>query len=167
MGAGLLVYHAVRLKEEGKSLSEIASWVEDNCQRALHFFSVDSLAHLRRTGRLSAVTATLGSILDLKPILNVNRAGKIVAFDKVKGRKKVVRALADQTEKNFVDDDVCRYLAVVLHGDNLEQGTLLKEELEKRLEFDRVVLQDVGPVIGSHCGPGVMAVLLMGKPREN
>ncbi|MGI6664056.1 MAG: DegV family protein [Christensenellaceae bacterium] len=165
MGSGLLVYHAVMLKEQGKSLDEILAWLNENRQRSLHFFSVDSLAHLRKTGRLSAVNATLGSILDLKPILTVTKEGKIVAFDKVKGRKRVVKALADLAEENYVDDDICKELCVVCHGNNPGQALLLKNELERRLDFKEVWFLDVGPVIGSHCGPGVMALLMMGKER--
>ena len=165
MGAGLLVYHAVKLKEEGKSFDEIVEWVEKNKMRTLHFFSVDSLNYLKRTGRLSAVTATIGSILDLKPILTLTREGQIVAFDKVKGRKKVVKYLADKVSENAVDDDIFRELCVVYNADNVEQATALKEELERRFQFKNLWFMDVGPVIGCHCGPGTMAVLIMGKER--
>lgn len=166
MGAGLLVYHAVKLKEEGKSFDEIQEWVENNRQRSLHFFSVDSLMHLKRTGRLSAVTATLGTMLDLKPILTLKKDGSIVAFEKIKGRKKVVKFLGDLAAKNYVDDDICKELVVVCHGDNLEQAEALKEEIASKLAFKNFWLVDVGPVIGGHCGPGVLAVLMMGKERE-
>lgn len=166
MGSGLLVYHAVMQKEAGKSLDEILAWVSENIQRSLHFFSVDSLVQLRRTGRLSAVQATLGTMLDLKPILTVNKEGKIIAFEKVKGRKRVIKTLADLVEKNYVDDDVCKELCVVCHGNNEAQAMQLKEEIEKRANFKNIWFMDVGPVIGSHAGNGVMAVLMMGKPRE-
>ncbi len=166
MGAGILVYHAVKLKEEGKSFDEIKEWVEANRLRSLHFFSVDSLMHLKRTGRLSTVTATLGTMLDLKPILTLTKDGRVVAFDKIKGRKKVVKYLADLAVKNYVDDDICKELLVVCHGDNMEQAEALKEEIGSRLEFKNIWLVDVGPVIGGHAGPGVVAFLMMGKERE-
>lgn len=166
MGAGLLVYHAVKQKEAGRSLDEIRQWLLDNRMRSLHFFSVDSLNYLKKTGRVSAVTATLGTMLDLKPILTVTREGKIVAFDKVKGRKKVVKYLADTVEKNYVEDDICKELMVVCHADNKEQAEALKAAIEERLDFKEIWLVDVGPVIGCHCGPGTMAFLMMGKERE-
>lgn len=166
MGAGLLVYHAVKLKKEGKSFDEIVDWLEEKKMRSLHFFSVDSLKHLQRTGRLSAVTATIGSILDLKPVLTLTREGKIVAFDKVKGRKKVVKYLADLAEKCYVDDDICKELVVVYHADSEEQGHALEQELRERLDIKNVWFMDVGPVIGCHCGPGTLAFLMMGKERE-
>jgi len=165
MGAGLLVYHAVKLQEEGKSFDEIAGFVKSNRMRSLHFFSVDSLKYLQHTGRLSAVTATIGSILDLKPILTLTQKGKIVAFDKVKGRKKVVKYLADLAAENYVDDDLCKELLVICHGDNFEQAKALEAEITGRLEFKNVWFLDIGPVIGCHCGPGVMAFLMMGKER--
>ena len=165
MGAGLLVYHAVKLKKEGKSFDEIVDWLEKNKTRSLHFFTVDSLMHLKRTGRLSALTATVGSILDLKPVLTLTRDGRIVAFDKVKGRKKVVKYLAEKVAENYMDDDESRELAVVCHGDNPEQAELLRQEIEKRFQFKNLWFMDVGPVIGCHAGPGVLAVLILGKER--
>ena len=78
--------------------------MEKNKRRSLHFFSVDSLMYLKKTGRLSGITATMGTILDLKPILNLTKEGKIVAFDKVKGSKKVVKYLADMIRKQNQDN---------------------------------------------------------------
>lgn len=166
MGAGLLVYHAVRLKEQGAQFDEIVQWVEDNKMNALHYFSVDDLMHLKRTGRLSAVTATLGSILDLKPILTLSKEGKVVAFEKVKGRRKVVKYFLDRIEQELTDDPAYRELCVVCHGDNLEQARLLEQEIKERFNFKQVWFMDVGPVIGCHTGPGVIALLFMGKPRQ-
>jgi DegV family protein with EDD domain len=156
----------MNVADVGKSFEEIADWVTKSRSRSLHFFSVDSLKYLQRTGRLSSVTATIGSILDLKPILTLTKKGKIVAFDKVKGRKKVVKYLADLAESNYIDDALCKELLVICHGDNFEQAKALEEEITGRLEFKNVWLLDVGPVIGSHCGPGVMAFLMMGKERS-
>ena len=166
MGAGLLVYHAVKQKKEGKSMTEILAWLEKNKTRSLHYFTVDSLMYLKRTGRLSAMTATIGSILDLKPVLTLTRSGKIVAFDKVKGRRKVVKYLLDKVAENKMDDEESMELAIVCHGDNPEQAQLLKEEMEARFHYKHLWFLDVGPVIGCHAGPGVMAVLILGKERE-
>lgn len=164
MGSGLLVCHAQKMKEQGASLDEIKEWVEQHKLNALHFFSVDSLKHLQRTGRLSAVLSVMGSLLDLKPILTVTKEGKVVSFDKVKGRKKVIRYLADLAEKNY-DPEISAELAVVCHADNLEQAQALKEEMQKRMKFDEIWLLDIGPVIGVHAGPGALAMLMLGKER--
>lgn len=165
MGAGMLVYHAVRLKKEGKNMDEIAAWLEENKTRSLHFFTVDSLQHLKRTGRLSTTKATLGTILDLKPVLMLNKEGKIIAYDKVKGRKRVVSYLVGKIEENLEDDEVSKDLCVVVHGDNLETAQAIEKQIKERFDFKHVWLEDVGPVIGIHAGPGVVAVLFMGKER--
>ena len=112
------------------------------------------------------MTATIGSILDLKPVLTLTRSGKIVAFDKVKGRRKVVKYLLDKVAENKMDDEESMELAIVCHGDNPEQAQLLKEEMEARFHYKHLWFLDVGPVIGCHAGPGVMAVLILGKERE-
>ncbi len=165
MGAGMLVYHAAFMRENGKSLDEVKDWVEANKLHLLHFFSVDDLNYLKKTGRVSAISATLGTMLDLKPILCVTKEGKIVAYDKVKGRKKLIKKLAELTEENYLDTDEGRELMVIMHGDNVDMAEALKEEILKRVSFNNVWIQHVGPVIGSHCGPGVMAVLMLGKER--
>ena len=138
MGAGILVYHAVRLKKEGKSMEEIAAWLEANKCRSLHFFTVDSLQHLKRTGRLSSTKAALGTILDLKPVLYLTREGRIIAFDKVKGRRKVVSYFIEKIEENLTDDEVSHDLIVVCHGDNLEAAETIKKEIEDRFDFKPV-----------------------------
>ena len=165
-GIGLLLGRASDDRKAGLNLDQTYASLERDRDNLCEFFTVDDLMFLRRTGRLSGVTATLGTMLDLKPILTVTREGKIVAFDKVKGRKKVVKYLADTVEKNYVDDDICKELMVVCHADNKEQAEALKAAIEERLDFKEIWLVDVGPVIGSHCGPGTMAFLMMGKERE-
>ena len=166
MGAGLLVYHAAKMKEQGKSLDEIKDWVENNKLKALHFFSVDDLKYLKKTGRVSAVSATLGTMLDIKPVLVLTREGKIVANEKVKGRKKLIKFLTDKIVKNYEDNEIGRDLLVIIYGDNREQAEELRDSILKEVHFENVWMQHVGPVIGCHCGPSVMACLIMGHERE-
>lgn len=167
MGAGILVYHAVMQKEAGKSLDEIRDWLEANKTRLNHYFTVDSLQYLRKTGRLGAVTATLGTILDLKPVLTLKRDGSIVAFDKVKGRKQVVKYLLNKVEENALDDPDSRELFVVCHGDNPEPAYAIEQYVKEHYHYNNVWCVDVGPVIGCHAGPGVLAVLMLGKERAD
>lgn len=164
MGAGMLVYHAAKLKSS-MSLDELKDWVEQNKDHALHFFTVDSLDYLKKTGRLSATKATLGSILDLKPVLMLSREGKVVAFDKVKGKRRVAKYLANCVQENVLDTPLSRDLLVVCHGDNEEQARMVQEEIEKITKFEHIWFMDVGPVIGCHAGPGVIGVLMMGKEK--
>ncbi len=164
MGQGLLVMHAVNLKEQGRSFEEIYEWQEKHKLNMRHFFTVDSLQYLKHTGRLSAVQATLGSILDLKPVLTIIKDGSIVVYEKVKGRKKVVSYLAQEVKNNMVQTDCFTDYCAVLHGSNPEMAQKLKAEIDD-FGFKEVLLLDVGPVIGTHAGPGVLAVVMLGKER--
>ncbi len=164
MGLGLLVMWAVKMKNEGRSFDEIWEWQEEHKLNARHFFTVDDLKYLKRTGRLSAVQATLGSILDLKPVLTLVKDGSIVAYEKIKGKKKVVSYLAQEVKNNITDDDFCLEFCAVLHGNNREMGEKLMDEV-KAFGFKDVKMLDVGPVIGCHAGPGVLAVVMLGKQR--
>ena len=161
MGAGELVMYAQKLKEEGKSLEEIRDWVIANRHRAHAWFSVDDLNYLKRGGRLSGAAAAIGTILDVKPILKLNHEGKIVAADKVKGSKKIQKFFL-----NFIQENVEQpedQTAYVLHADNMDAALRMKQLIEENVSFKGVEIQDVGPVIGCHTGPGVLAVIFMGK----
>ena len=163
MGCGLLVYYALQMQEKGASIEEIAQWLEDNKMRVQHWFVVDDLMHLYRGGRLSATSAVFGSILDVKPVLHVNSLGKLVSTEKIKGRKKVIRRLTEIVAEKVVnpEEQVC----VVLHADAEETGKQLEAAIREKVNFKEIWVRWVGPVIGSHAGPGTIAVLFMGKER--
>ncbi len=167
MGAGLIVYNAVIKKEEGQSLDDIKKWVEDNRLRALHYFSVDDLMYLKRTGRLSSVSAALGTLLKLKPILKCDKEGKIVVCDKVKGSKSILKYFLKVVEDNYDEnDETTTRVMSILHANNLEAAQAFKDIIEERFNFKDIILQEVGPVIGAHTGPGVVAFLMMGKAEN-
>lgn len=161
MGAGQLVIYAQKLKDEGKTLEEIRDWVLANRQRAHAWFSVDDLNYLKKGGRLSGAAAAIGTILDVKPILKLNQEGKIVAADKVKGSKKIQKFFLNVIQENVERPE--EQDAFVLHADNMEAAVRMKELIEESVSFRSVTIQDVGPVIGCHTGPGVLAVIFMGK----
>lgn len=161
MGAGELVMAAQQLKEEGKSIEEVRDWVLANRQRAHAWFSVDDLNYLKRGGRLSGAAAAIGTILDVKPILKLNREGKIVAADKVKGSKKIQKFFMNVIQENVEQPET--QSAYVLHADNMEAALKMKQQIEEAVPFKEVKIQDIGPVIGCHTGPGVLAVIFMGK----
>lgn len=165
-GLAILVYHAVEMKNAGASFEEIQNWCEDNKMRIHHFFVVDSLDYLKKTGRLSAINANIGTMLGIKPVLTIQKDGGIVVFEKVKGAKNVPKYLFELVKK-FVDDTPgSKRLAVAFHSDNPEPTTQLLEFMRNENFFDEIWFRDVGPVIGSHCGPGVISVCIMGKERE-
>ena len=161
MGAGQLVMHAQQLKNEGKSLEEVRDWVIANRQRSQAWFSVDDLNYLKKGGRLSGAAAAIGTILDVKPILKLNREGKIVAADKVKGTKKILRFFISVLEENVEKAE--EQTAYVLHANCLETAEKLREMIKETVPFKDVQIQDIGPVIGCHTGPGALAVIFMGK----
>ena len=163
MGCGLLVYYALEMHKAGKSIDEIAQWLEENKLRVHHFFVVDDLMHLKRGGRLSASSAVFGSILDVKPVLYINKEGKAVAAEKIKGRKKVIRRLTELAVENVVDPE--HQVCVILHADAEENAKLLEASVREKLNFKEIWTQWVGPVIGCHAGPGTVALLFMGKER--
>lgn len=167
LGAGILVYHAAKLKKNGMGLDELKNWVEEHKLNALHFFCVDDLSYFKKTGRVSAVAATLGTMLDLKPFLILTKEGKIIVSDKVKGKKKVVKYIADKVANSYVADGVCDDLLVILHCDeNIEQAKALEAQITEKCKFNNVWSLNVGPVITCHCGPTVLAACLLGKERE-
>mgnify|MGYP005853598593 CR=1 FL=1 len=164
MAAGILVMEAQRMKEEGRSLDEIKDWVIKNRNRAHEWFSVDDLNYLKKGGRLSGAAAAIGTILDVKPILTINKEGKIINTEKINGTKKVLKYLTEVARENVLNPE--EQTAYVMHADNLSNAEKLKEMLSGAVGFKDVVIQDIGPVIGCHSGPGTLAVVFMGKEQR-
>ena len=163
LGEGLLVHKAVLMKEAGKSLDETAKWVEENKLAVCHNFTVDDLFHLHRGGRVSKATAILGTMINIKPVLHVDDEGHLVALSKVRGRKKSLNALVDRMEvqmKGFENATVA-----ISHGDCLEDAQYVAELIRTRYGIQDIMINFVGPTIGAHAGPGVVALFFMGQPR--
>ena len=159
----LLVLKAHEMYRAGESMEAVAQWVEDNKLRAQAFFTVDDLKYLQRGGRVSATAAALGTLLDLKPILTETREGKLAAAQKVRGRKK---ALGFMVEKAFeLIDDPKESIALVLHADALADAERLKAQINEKLPDLVIRIENVGPVIGTHAGPGTVAFCFIGKER--
>ena len=160
----ILILKAHALYREGQSMEEVAQWLEDNKLRAQAWFTVDDLKYLRRGGRISAVAATVGTMLDLKPIITETREGKLVSSDKVRGRKSALRTLVDKAVANI--DDPAAALPVIMHADAPDDAERLKQQLMEKLpDLPEVQIWYVGPVIGAHCGPGTVALCFFGKER--
>ena len=165
MGAGILVMEAQKLKEQGKSLDEIKTWVEENKLRAHAWFSVDDLNFLKKGGRVSGAAAMVGTILGVKPILKLNHEGKIVAADKVKGSKNVYKFFLDTLEKYIEKpEDQTIY---VLHAGAMKAAEKIKAMIEQEVKCEGVVIQDIGPVIGCHTGPGALSIIFMGQKQDS
>ncbi len=164
MVEGQLVYRAAEMRRDGKTMEEIAAWVEQNRLRSNVLLTVDSLFHLKRGGRVSGATALVGTVLDIKPLLRIDREGRLVQDGKVQSRRKAISALvANLLERG---EDLPSQEVTILHGDCLEEAELLKKMILERVQPAGVRIHLVGPVIGTHAGPGVLAVVYMGKERS-
>ena len=163
MGQGLLVYKACQAKDAGKSLEENAQYIEDIKLKLCHWFTVDDLFFLKRGGRISGVTATVGTMLSIKPILHVDDEGHLINVSKVRGRKAAITELVNRMEKLAVhpeDQDI-----FISHGDCIEDAEKLASIIKERFGNDRITISYVGPVIGAHSGPGTLALFFLGEHR--
>lgn len=165
MGEGLIVYKAVELRKAGKSMEETAKWIKEHLQEFVHVFTVDDLFHLFRGGRVSKTAAVLGTLVGIKPLLIVNEEGKLINIDKIRGRKKSLNACLDLMEEKTKGYDGENDIVMISHGDALEDAEYLKEQVKARFGVKQVIINDLGPVIGSHTGPGLVAMFFMGKSR--
>ncbi|MDD3957727.1 MAG: DegV family protein [Candidatus Izemoplasmatales bacterium] len=163
MGQGLLVFLAAAEKKSGKNLQEVAKWVEDNRLKVSHLFTVDDLNHLKRGGRLSFGRALLGSIINIKPLLHVDDQGRLVQTGMARGRRHALNKMVErmiETIENPWEQDI-----FISHGDCMVDVEYLKEQISKRINVKGFVTSYVGPVIGSHSGPGTLAFFYLGKDR--
>lgn len=160
----LLLIGANKLYEEGKSMEEVAQWVLDNRLKAQAWFTVGDLTYLRRGGRISATSAIMGTMLDIKPILAISKAGKLEAYSKVQGRKKAMKVLIEKTIECIGESK--GKSVFILHGDVREEAEMLKNQLKNHLpDLGEIRIQMIGPVIGAHAGPGTLAICFIGQER--
>lgn len=164
MGQGLLCYYAATMRKEGKSLREVAAWVLENRLHLCHWFTVDDLMFLKRGGRVSAATAVVGSMLQIKPVLHVDDEGHLIHVSKARGRKASIEAMAAKVgETALIAPE--RQIMFISHGDCPEDAAYLEKILKARYHVPKVVTSYVGPVIGSHSGPGTLALFFLGTKR--
>ncbi len=159
----LLVLKAHEMYRAGKSMDEVAQWLEENKLRAQAWFTVDDLKYLKRGGRISPAVATIGTLLDLKPILTETLEGKLAPAGNVRGRKKAMSYIVDRAVENVVDQK--ESVSIILHADSLQDAERLKEMLLEKLPEMTIRIENVGPVIGAHAGPGTLAFCFLGKKR--
>ena len=162
-GEGLLVHYALQNRESGMSVEENAKWTQEHVQNVVHWFTVDDLMHLHRGGRLSATSAIVGTLVRIKPIMNVDENGKLAVREKAAGRKRSIRILADKIKQDIVEPE--KQIILISHGDCHDEAQSLADMLKESLPVLDVRLSYVGSVIGAHTGPGVIAVFCMGKDR--
>lgn len=164
LGEGLMVYLAVEKMEAGLSIEEVAAFTEETRLKIHHWFTVDDLNFLRRGGRVSGAAAFLGTMLSIKPVLNVDDAGHLIPKEKQQGRKRALKALVDHMKENCADP--AKYPVMLSHGDAIEDATFVESLIRERWGVDLRIINFVNPVIGCHSGPGTIALFFVGdKPR--
>lgn len=162
-GQGLLVYMAVLKKQEGMLLDEVGAFVEETYPNIAGWFTVDDLVYLKRGGRISAVAAFAGGVLGVKPVLRVDEEGCLVNMMKVRGRSQSIKAIAKKYSETAVDPENGMYF--ISHGDCMEDAKALEELIVKAHGKTCDLITDVGPVIGSHSGPGTLALFYLANGR--
>lgn len=163
VGEGLLVLEAVRLKNEGKTLEENLEWLENNYLKVHSWVTVDDLKHLERGGRISKTSATLGSILNVKPIITVDQEGRLTNISKVRGRNKSIQKIVEETVKIIVAP--LEQTVYIAYAGDLESAEKTKQLLEENIKMKEVKLYPLGPTIASHTGYGCIAIFSMGITR--
>ncbi len=162
LGFGLIVLEAARLAQEGKTKEEILEAVDFYLDNIQHVFTVDNLEYLYRGGRVTKTAAFVGGLLNIKPILNVED-GKLVPIEKVRGEKQVYKAMLDIMEARTKEANLPNQLVGISHADNYENALRLKNMITERFGVKDFMINDIGPTIGAHVGPGTLAIFFMKK----
>ena len=163
LGYGLLVIMACRLKNGGATKDEIINFITDTSLNMNHLVLMDDLNYLKRGGRLSGTAATLGTILQVKPLVKMNSEGKLINYSKVKGRKKGLTTLFKEFEENALEINSQKVVAIS-HSDCIEDAKKLAEMIKDKYNIE-VIIRSIGCVIGSHTGAGTIAFFFLGKHR--
>ena len=163
LGQGLLVMYACRNRDAGMDLDTLTAWVEENKGNLCQWFTVDDLMYLKRGGRVSAATALVGTMLKIKPVLHVDEEGHLINVAKVRGRKASIEALADKVAQLGLEGK--NDLITICHGDCIDDAKYLEQLLKERFGTKEVFIGYTGAVIGSHSGPGTLAIFFLGSKR--
>ena len=163
LGQGLFVWYACKNRDEGMTLEQNFTWCEEHKQNLCHWFTVDDLMFLKRGGRISAATALLGTMLNIKPVLHVDDEGHLTSVAKFRGRKNALDALVKKLETDGLPGE--NETVFISHGDCIEDAQYVANKVQEKCGVKTVVINYVGAVIGSHSGPGTVAFFFLGKHR--
>lgn len=163
MGQGLYVCYAADKRDSGATLEETAKYLEDIKMNIVHLFTVDDLFYLKRGGRLSGATAIVGTLLGIKPLLHMDNEGKLVSYGKTRGRKNSINELIDRMGETGID--LSSQTVFVAHADCVEDAEYAAEQIKTRYGVKKIVINYIDQVIGSHSGPGTLAIFYVGTER--
>lgn len=162
LGAGIQMEYAAMLKNDGATDEEILAKLAEFTHKVAMYFVVDDLVYLKRGGRLSAFAAFAGNLLGLKPILTLDSKGGLNAVEKIAGKRKAIKAIADKVVKTLTDTSFPVY---IVDADCPADGDLLEKLIVEKRPDAKIIRQTVGPVIGAHCGPGTVGVIFVADQR--
>ena len=162
MGAGIQMEYAAMLRNAGASDEEILAKLAEFTHKVAMYFIVDDLVYLKRGGRLSAFAAFAGNLLGLKPILTTDAEGGLNAVEKITGKRKAIKAIAEKVANTLEQTDMSVY---IMDADCRADAELLAKLIADKRPDAKIVHQMIGPVIGSHCGPGTIGVIFVANER--
>lgn len=160
LGEGILVVEAAECRQKGMSIEETADQIDFQKYCMYQVFVVDDLKHLKRTGRISGALASLGTMMDIKPILKGDTEGKIVVECKARGRKQAIKALAEKYRDLVVDPE--KQIVGISYGGKREDAVHLANLISKIAEPKKIWMVAHEPVTGAHVGPGMLALYFKG-----
>ena len=157
LGSGFVTYYAALKYREGATMGELDNYLDELIPHVATYFVVEDLTYLYRGGRVSGVSKVFGNLLNIKPILHFDEEGRIININKVKGFKKALAELKGYMRTTGSELD--QYKVFVLQADNKQAAEEFVASIKEEFGNLDIVLQDVGPVIGSHCGPGTIGLI--------
>ncbi len=161
IGLGMLTYLAVKYKEKGYNIDETAEYIRSICLNICHYFMVDDLKFIQKTGRVSAMSAIFGTALGIKPLFKLSDEGKVVLVEKLRGRQGGIRKLTELANEKNTNSDIF----FICHADAFESAKLLAKGIKEKYPESEIVINQVGPILGNNTGPGALAVIFYGANR--
>lgn len=162
-GVGLLIHMTLQLLKQGHTFEQAVIYAENLKHHIVHVFTVDDLHHLERGGRVSYASAFVGTLLQIKPVLYINDEGKLIPYQKCRGRKKALHALCEHLGHMISDKNAP---VIITHSDALDEAHALAHTLESQYGISEIMLYNIGVVIGSHTGPGTIALFFLGEHKS-
>lgn len=167
VGEGLLVTYINEFKKSGKSFEECVEYAEKLKLDLVHMFTVMDLNHLHKGGRISKMTAVVGSMLKIKPVLHVNEKGQLIALRNVRTRKKSLNALVDDMVEKIKGYEDMNKIIYIGHGDSEKDAKFVADKVIEKTGYTNIKIAYIGPIIGSHSGPGTIALFFIGQKSDN
>ncbi|MCL2501140.1 MAG: DegV family protein [Defluviitaleaceae bacterium] len=164
LGMGLLTYYAAKARDEGKTISELADYINKLIPVMHHWVMADDLHHLRRGGRVSGAAAFMGTVLNIKPMIHMTKEGKLTPMTKARGRNKALEFMLEQMTHHEMSP--AKQPVFISHSDAPDLAEQLKQMVIAKHGDREFVINEIGPVVGAHTGPGTIALFFIGNERR-